>query len=250
MYIYIYQHIPGRSTVAVGNYQQWWVWAATNQLQSGESPPLLLQSPMMHLKTWCRGDPLKTFSIFRPDVQKKFDCQCCVIELSQTTTSNMGEPWNIGKKKTIEQLWRTWSYGGLSHGSQSSPWFFQLKHRWRSPSGPGGEHAFQDLGPMKCPQPAPGNLEFLWQDHRDVPNFNVYNILWCLKSLFMIFTYIYHIYVRYFKLWAKARCRNTLVHTRRQPHSSLRCWKQPKWVGQPRNYENHGEYHIEWRCQK
>ena len=99
MYIYIYQHIPGRSTVAVGNYQQWWVWAATNQLQSGESPPLLLQSPMMHLKTWCRGDPLKTFSIFRPDVQKKFDCQCCVIELSQTTTSNMGEPWNIEKKK-------------------------------------------------------------------------------------------------------------------------------------------------------
>lgn len=201
-------------------------------------------------KDLMQGRPTKDLQHFSTRCSEKV--RLSMLRHRAIPNNNVEHGWTMEhrKKKTIEQLWRTWSYGGLSHGSQSSPWFFQLKHRWRSPSGPGGEHAFQDLGPMKCPQPAPGNLEFLWQDHRDVPNFNVYNILWCLKSLFMIFTYIYHIYVRYFKLWAKARCRNTLVHTRRQPHSSLRCWKQPKWVGQPRNYENHGEYHIEWRCQK
>ena len=257
IYIYIYQHIPGRSTVAVGNYQQWWVWAATNQLQSGESPPLLLQSPMMHLKTWCSGDPLKTFSIFRPF--RKSDCQCCVIELSQTTTSNMGEPWNIEKKKKhllnnseehdhmgVEVMDPSrhhgsfnWSIGGdLPRGRAVNMHFRTLVRLWN----------VHNLG-------APGNLDIyeIWSFwyHRDVPNLCIF--MWYLMMFEISIYDIYHIYVRwvrYFKLWSKARCRNTLVHTRRQPHSSLRCWKQPKWVGQPRNYENHGEYHIAWRCQK
>ena len=195
MYIYIYQHIPGRSTVAVGNYQQWWVWAATNQLQSGESPPLLLQSPMMHLKTWCSGDPLKTFSIFRPF--RKSDCQCCVIELSQTTTSNMGEPWNIEKKKNI--YWTTLKnmiiWGSKSWipvvtmvlSIEASVEISLGAGRWTCISGPWSDCEMSTTW---------GRLE-IWTSMKsgvsDITGmYQIYvylcDILWCLKSLFMIFT--------------------------------------------------------------
>ena len=132
-----------------------------------------------------------------------------------------------------------WSIGGdLPRGRAVNMHFRTLVRLWN----------VHNLG-------APGNLDIyeIWSFwyHRDVPNLCIF--MWYLMMFEISIYDIYHIYVRwvrYFKLWSKARCRNTLVHTRRQPHSSLRCWKQPKWVGQPRNYENHGEYHIAWRCQK
>ena len=93
-----------------------------------------------------------------------------------------------------------WSIGGdLPRGRAVNMHFRTLVRLWN----------VHNLG-------APGNLDIyeIWSFwyHRDVPNLCIF--MWYLMMFEISIYDIYHIYVRwvrYFKLWSKARCRNTLV---------------------------------------